>query len=343
MDMWDVDKDAFTQNVGSSIDMRHGNPAFMHPYWTKHPLDTASLTSDQLNYLDAQLSKKLKMSIIDIHDRFGNANTVDKEVVVGNGAGQVITAAIYALSRKGLDAVYAQAPYFNRFPYYCKFAGTGVNFSNNLPSKNFIQVVTSPNNPDGKWGNVKCGQASAIYDLCYNWPQYKNTLLFDEDIMVFGLAKATAHASSRIGWALVKDSIVAEDMRHFIKMTTSGVSAEAQITARMALDRQYIIPYDKTCFKYGQDVLATRWKTLVEIHSQRTDFTILNTEGMFAWGKLKEGNDSESYFKDKLNTLVLPGTIFGMSTNAYFRLNLGCEDDRFDQFIENLRKLSGKA
>lgn len=68
----------------------------------------------------------------------------------------------------------------------------------------YIEVVTSPNNPDG---NIRepvvknnGNNGKLVYDLAYYWPQYTPiTQPADYDIMYFTFSKSTGHAGSRIG------------------------------------------------------------------------------------------------------------------------------------------------
>ena len=81
-----------------------------------------------------------------------------------------------------------------------KWAGDAQLFDKNEP---YIEVVTSPNNPDGNMrepmvrSNV---EGKLIHDYAYYWPQYTPiTYKADQDIMIFTFSKCTGHAGSRIG------------------------------------------------------------------------------------------------------------------------------------------------
>ncbi|GAU46703.1 hypothetical protein TSUD_287920 [Trifolium subterraneum] len=65
-----------------------------------------------------------------------------------------------------------------------------------------IELVTSPNNPDGQLKKVVFqGQnVKTIHDLAYYWPHYTPILQpVDEDLMIFTLSKFTGHGGSRFG------------------------------------------------------------------------------------------------------------------------------------------------
>ena len=88
-----------------------------------------------------------------------------------------------------------------------KWAGDAYTF--NKDGRPYIEVVNSPNNPDGthREAVVNGGKGKVIYDFAYYWPQYTAiTSAADHDIMLFTLSKCTGHAGSRIG--LVSYSMV---------------------------------------------------------------------------------------------------------------------------------------
>ncbi|CAL9162549.1 unnamed protein product [Musa hybrid cultivar] len=104
---------------------------------------------------------------------------------------------------------------------------------------NFIEFVTSPNNPDGLLRqSVLCGSA-VIHDHAYYWPHYlaipipdgdiKRNNLSDEDIMLFTNSKISGHASSRLGWAVIKDEKIYERVTRYMLSNTMGVSRDTQL------------------------------------------------------------------------------------------------------------------
>lgn len=69
---------------------------------------------------------------------------------------------------------------------------------------NFIELVCSPNNPDGAIRDAVLGNevGRRVHDMAYNWPQYTPMRgSADHDIMLFTVSKATGHAGTRIGLA----------------------------------------------------------------------------------------------------------------------------------------------
>ena len=68
--------------------------------------------------------------------------------------------------------------------------------------KAYIEMVTSPNNPDGELRGpvLKRANGMLVHDLAYYWPQFTAiTNPVDQNIMLFTMSKCTGHAGSRIG------------------------------------------------------------------------------------------------------------------------------------------------
>lgn len=81
-----------------------------------------------------------------------------------------------------------------------QWGGDAALYDENEP---YIEVVTSPNNPDGTL-RVPVAKSAAegklIHDLAYYWPHYTPiTHQADHDVMLFTFSKCTGHAGSRIG------------------------------------------------------------------------------------------------------------------------------------------------
>lgn len=321
------DKQAFGLSDNSLLDLRFGNPAFLQPYWGNRNNDITVISGTNMGYVSAMGNERLKKSIAELHDSVGNAETKDYHIIVGTGASQVIQAALHALNVKNVKA---QAPYFPRFPVFAELNGLSFNSS----ESNSVEIVTCPNNPDNKL-NIGNGNGPKIYDYCYNWPQYVDSVIKGkQDIMVFSLAKATGHAATRIGWALVKDKALADEMDHYIEMSTSGVSHEAQVYATNVI-RSQLIDFKGTCFKHGKDKLTRRWDTFREHIKPKADIKVLNSGGMFAWCKC-DAPDANKYMQDRYSIVVISGSHFG-ADDSYFRMNLGSDLPTFEKLLEKLK------
>lgn len=82
-----------------------------------------------------------------------------------------------------------------------KWAGDAATFNPAAESAPYIEMVTSPNNPDGKIQHaIVNGTGHVVHDLAYYWPHYTPiTDAADHDVMLFTLSKSTGHAGTRIG------------------------------------------------------------------------------------------------------------------------------------------------
>lgn len=84
-----------------------------------------------------------------------------------------------------------------------KFSGETSKWKDNMDSlSNYIEFVTSPNNPDGqlKKAVLQGPSVKTIHDLAYFWPHFTPIPApADEDLMVFTISKLTGHAGSRFG------------------------------------------------------------------------------------------------------------------------------------------------
>lgn len=287
-----------------------GSPYFMATYWAQQDLSKIKIQDFyELSY-QSETSETIKNEIKKLHKYINNAVVDDKDIIVGNGATQIISGLINILGEK----VYAEAPHYSRFPIITNINGKQFVKNTENPS---LQIITCPNNPDSKTKFTKIdGVSNRLFDLSYNWPQYTTPRLFNEDIMVFSLSKCTGHASSRIGWGVFKDKKLAKEVEKYVEYSTSGVSLDGQLNLLKILKHQENSNY--FCFEYGKRVLFYRWKL---VQQMKLPFKVLNSSGMFMWC---EGERPKKFS-------YIDGSEFG-SNNKFFRLNLGCHEKVFTEF-----------
>ncbi|KAL6007098.1 hypothetical protein ACLOJK_032594 [Asimina triloba] len=271
--------------------------SIMIPGW-----ETMSYFSDVRNicwFLEPEFADE----VIKLHELVGNAETQGRHVVVGTGSTQLFQAALFALSPPdALEpmSVVSAAPYYSSYPAVTdflksglyKWAGDAHAFDRDAP---FIELVTSPNNPDGcaRQAVVKRDGGKTVHDLAYYWPQYTPiTETADHDLMLFTVSKSTGHAGTRIGWqnrqtyhglrpsdlvllvelvrwALVKDPEVARRMTKFIELNTIGVSRDSQLraakilrTIREGYKSSWAGGDGERFFDYARGLMIQRWDRL---------------------------------------------------------------------------------
>ncbi|WMV08340.1 hypothetical protein MTR67_001725 [Solanum verrucosum] len=131
-------------------------------YWRKmgHKCDITFSGDDSLSYfaygksLCWFLESKLEEQIKKLHNVVGNATVDDHYILVGTGSGQLVQAALYALSPSDQLEPIRQH----------KWAGNAIFFEKYGP---YIELITSPSNPNGIIRElvVNGDQGKLIYDL----------------------------------------------------------------------------------------------------------------------------------------------------------------------------------
>ncbi|XP_028769390.1 L-tryptophan--pyruvate aminotransferase 1-like [Neltuma alba] len=368
---------------GKRIRVSRGDPVIFKPYWTKMSEECMVEIKgcELLSYLSDLRSvcwfmmPELRDAIKRLHALVGNAETSDRYIVVGNGSTQLFQAALFALSSSSSSDdqinVVAAAPYYSEYQDQTdilrsgiyKWSGDAMEYDKN---EAYIEVVTSPNNPDGCMrgpvvNKKKCGvEGKLIHDLAYYWPQYTPiTHRANHDLMLFTFSKCTGHAGSRIGWAIVKDKEIAKKMTKFIQMSSIGVSKESQTRVAKIIEvlcdsyKNFKLGSKESelFFEHSRRLMKERWEMLREVIKQNSGFSLpkfprvycnftnesTETYPAFAWLKCTEDENCESYLEKKMKILVRGGSRFG-SDPRYARLSMVGRGDDFDEFLKRLSK-----
>ncbi|XWS69051.1 hypothetical protein CRYUN_Cryun04dG0146600 [Craigia yunnanensis] len=365
----------------SVINFARGDPTIYESYWKKLGDRCTMVISgnDLMSYFsDAGnvcwfLMPELDHAIRRLHRVVGNAVADDDRfIVVGNGSTQLFQALLYALSSPDEPepiSVVAAAPFYSSYPEETEFlrsglykwAGDAYSFDKDGP---YIEVVTSPNNPDGaiREAVVNREGGKLIHDLAYYWPQYTPiTGRADYDIMLFTFSKTTGHAGSRIGWAIIKDKEIATKMVKFIELSSIGVSKESQLRAAKIIrvisdDCQNSGPNkEENFFEYGQRLMSERWKKLREVVKRNGVFSLpkfpqdyCNFTGKytdpnpaFAWLKSKDGLNCHNLLREH-KIVTRSGTNFGVGSK-YTRISMLSPDEEFNLFLERLSAMKGTS
>ncbi|CAI9112714.1 OLC1v1013192C1 [Oldenlandia corymbosa var. corymbosa] len=240
------------------------------------------------------LENEFADAIVKLHNKVGNAVTEGRHIVVGTGSTQLYQAVLYALcpDNSGSEpmSVVSAAPFYSSYPLMTDFLKSGLykwggdahEFNADKP---YIELVTSPNNPDGssREAVVNGRRGILVHDLAYLWPQYTPiSSPADHDIMLFTVSKSTGHAGTRLGWALIKDEEIARKMTKFIELNTIGVSKDSQIRAAKILSHVSESIDNKpesdqggdNFFEFAYDVMAKRWTQLRAAVNRTTLFSL---------------------------------------------------------------------
>ncbi|XP_062099654.1 tryptophan aminotransferase-related protein 3-like [Humulus lupulus] len=360
-------------------DADRGDPLFLEPFWMKNAGSSAILVAGwhRMSYTfnhSSFMSKQLEARIRHLHAIVGNAVTEGKYIIFGSGSTQLINAAIHALSThhnsSSPSKIVASIPFFPLYKQQTEFfqevdykfeddASLWMNRMNNYSNDNntnLIEIVTSPNNPDGQLNRARLQHpnAKAIYDRVYYWPHFTAiSAPADDDIMLFSLSKLTGHACSRFGWAVVKDKTVFTKMDRYLSMNTMGVSQESQLRAIKLIKIVIEGKEGETLFDFGYKTLNHRWKILNEIISVSKRFSLQKIESQscnffnkikrpspaYAWLKCLRKEEKDCYaVLTAANIIGRTGSAYG-AEDQYVRLSLIRTQDDFDQLVHHLKIL----
>lgn len=360
---------------GRIVNLDHGDPTMYEKLWQQTG-DKSSISISgwqSMSYFSNHnnlcwfLEPELATQILRLHQTVGNAVTDNRHIVVGSGAIHLFQAALYALSlsqpKNHPISVVSTIPCYSYYKQVVEYLKSGLykwkgdDVSNINGDEPYIEVVTSPNNPDGFMRqpllNHSCGLL--VHDLAYYWPQYTPiTSRADHDIMLFTISKPTGHAGTRIGWALVKDEEAAKRMAKFIELSSIGVSKDAQLRAakilRVVSDSFGGFEANNDFFELSFQHMAERWKRLREAVKLSNGLFSLSkypfafckyshrsfqTQPAFAWLKCEgDVEDCEGFFKEH-KILTRGGKHFGVSPK-FVRISMVDRDANFKLFLKRI-------
>ncbi|CAK7346730.1 unnamed protein product [Dovyalis caffra] len=355
------------------VDADSGDPMFLEPFWLKHSASSAVVVPGwhrmSYEFNDGSLvSEELKMHIRKLHATVGNANTDGRYMIFGAGATQLLNAAVLALSSHDDSSspsrivasvpfypVYKQQTEFFQTEDY-KFNGETSRWKDHMDySSNYIEFVTSPNNPDGqlKKAVLQGPSVKTIHDLAYYWPHFTSIPSpADEDLMIFTLSKLTGHAGSRFGWALIKNEAIYQRMLAYMSLSTYGVPRETQLRV-LKLLKVVLEGKGREMFEFGYETMRNRWKKLSKILSISKRFSLQDLEYQncsfsktirgpspaFAWLKCEKEEDKKCFDVLKTaNIIGREGSLFG-AESRFVRLSLLQRQDGFDLLLKRMENL----
>lgn len=361
-----------------SADADGGDPVYLEPYWQHHAASSAVLVSGwhRMSYRatgDNFISLELEKHIRLLHQAVGNAATDGKFIVFGTGSTQLINALLYALSpdHGSNSASISPARVVASVPYYPVYQRQTDLFDSkeykwdgitsewvNSSTRNFIEFVTSPNNPDGQLQHSALRGSSVIYDHCYYWPHYSAiSAPADEDVMMFSISKASGHASSRFGWVVLKNEEVYRKVLWYMTLSIMGVSRDTQL--RILKIIKAIIPEIRSkedIFEFGHKAMREKWQRLNMLISTSKRFSLQTLAPQYctyfqkirdpspAYGWLKcemvDDQDCEAVLR-KEGIISRGGLTFGADAR-YTRLSLLKTQDDFELLMQKMEAIISK-
>ncbi|XP_042493114.1 tryptophan aminotransferase-related protein 3-like [Macadamia integrifolia] len=358
-------------------DVNSGDPLFLEPFWMQHARSSAVLMagwhrmSYRMDDTGSSISVELTKIIFQLHAMVGNAVTEGRFIVFGTGSTQLLHAAVYALSQQGSTSpahVVATIPFypvyelqtelFNSVDF--KFQGDTSLWKNSssASTRNIIEFVTSPNNPDGRLTKpvLEGPSVKTIHDHAYHWPHFTAiSAPADEDLMIFTISKLTGHAGSRFGWALIKDEAVYQRILTYLGLNTLGVSQDTQLRA-LKLLKVALRGGGREIFEFGYKTMRTRWERLNKILSASRRFSIQKLEPQYcsyfqkvtgpspayAWLKCEREEDIDCFAVLRNAGIIgRAGSLFN-AESRYVRLSLIKSEDDFDLLLLRMDELVSK-
>lgn len=260
-----------------------------------------------------------------------------EKVVVCNGAKQALAAAIYAFKRSGCSRLYYGKPYYPANPSIAEFVGIAAS-DNKLECD--CRLLTSPNNPDGKFLTsleIISSQIEmpTIHDAAY----YTDVYIPDNEItlplgqvQIFSMSKMYGLSGLRIGYAVCHNPKYYQDMVNYMEMTTAGVSTASQDIARNIelFFRDHPSYYKEFCREARASIALAR-KELEKLDPDVLELVPCQSNSMFGW--FKKG--------PKLNNKaakvhILDGAIFGQP--GMMRMNIAHPPEVIREAVERLNK-----
>lgn len=365
-----------------------GDPLIFEPYWRQNSEAGSVLIPGwyRIGYeLSQPLIPGLEEEIRAIHSLVGNAVTKGRYILVGTGATQIMAAAYvsHSLDAQGLPVRAILAPpYYEAYRRQIEMVKPGgvkwTGFSESLPLEGgfngrSIEVVTSPNNPDGSLRESVFSGAEyyTIYDHAYYWPHYTPiTRPSDHDLMVFSLSKLTGHAGSRVGWAIVKDYSLYQKLLLSVRLFSVGVSHDSQLRATHLI-RAVRDGYTKSgnpslkmlpeehasqhrLFHYGHAKLRKRWDGLIPLVKVSDRFSIqqdlepkycnffkdtVQPAPAFAWIRCEREEDRDCPSLWEKAGIAGRGGKRSGATDQYVRIAMMGTDVGFDNLIGRIQAL----
>lgn len=366
------------------IDLDHGDPTMFEEFWFQNGERsvTVILGYQRMSYFAQSkhvwfMEKEVEEQIRALHRVVGNAVTDGRYIVVGTGSTQLFQAALYALTAQDQPAptrIVSAVPFYSSYPAVTdylrsalfKWAGDAASFDT-TDGQPFIELVTSPNNPDGRIQHAIVKKsapqqlAHVVHDLAYFWPHYTPiTAAADHDIMLFTLSKSTGHAGTRIGWAILKDETVAKRMMKFMELNTIGVSHDSQVRAThilRAVVEGYDAPSDASSsttnklFHFGAARMQYRWSRLRSALNASAEFAIpefspaectffhqnMVPTPAFAWLRCLKAKDCEEMLKTR-RIITRSGRHFGVGAE-FVRLSMLDRSRKFEMLVDRLARI----
>jgi aspartate/methionine/tyrosine aminotransferase len=307
------------------------------------------------------LYQKLVEEIRKLHEKMGIVETEGKEIVLGAGSTQLLRAAFNVqfnnnpFTNEEEAKLYTQTPYFMFSENLLQNSGLFnkevlfITDKNELNNK-WIEYINSPNNPTGLFNYPTTNASYYIYDRAYYWPhflgkdQYNEIELTQEQknkviVETFTMSKMVGLASLRIGWALVSNKTIADQMKNYIFSDSLGISS-ASVSDAISIF-QYLNNkhnYRSFFYKWAIPKFTARWEELSNSIELNNYLYLSNSKG--AYGVITHNNNTTNlynYFLQNCSLKTQDGLLFGLNQNQV-RINMMLGEKCWNNLLSCIKK-----
>jgi aspartate aminotransferase len=337
----------------------------------------AAIARGETRYTPTAGTLALKQAIINKFAQENDLTFTANEVVVGNGAKQVLYNFLQTLVDDGDEVIFA-APYWVSYPEMVKAAGghsvvitttldtgfklTPAQLAQAISEKTKVFIFCSPNNPSGHAYSKT--EMAAIAEVLRKFPDiwvitddiYEHLMwseqafchllnvcpaLATRTLLVNGVSKTFAMTGWRIGYGAGPAEVI-EMVVRLQSHSTSGACSIAQAAAVAALTG----PKDQVrlmCqeFKKRHDYLYQQLQQLPLIKCRPSDGTFYLFVDVRQWIATLPEIDTDiafaEYLIDQVGVAVVPGSAFG--TPGHIRFSFAVSTETLKIVIERLKRL----
>ena len=330
-------------------------------------------TAVDLQVGEARIIRDITTNLFDLHSTTVSMRPVDWEyqstgypplvkfleekhsapVIITNGANHALYAVMQVLKSKGFNKLGFRIPYWNRLTEIAKQVGINyVPYEGTLLSdkaKTDSYLLVAPNNPDGHLppmdmmrmcsAMLKDQEKPLIHDAVYYTRSYLPIDYPIEsigDVQLFSASKSYGLSSLRVGYMVIYNASFYQELKHYVELSTVGVSVPSQKLFLRILRREEQLPILKTQFeKLTRQEIAKARNIFKGVKPELVDLPANYDRdgGIFAWVKPKV----QDLFM-LANVSVLDGEIFGRE--GYVRINLTAGNEMIEEAVKRINGVS---
>lgn len=307
----------------------------------------------QLKPFDDPNRKELISKIVEWHKKNNNLYYQNFAVVFGLGSSQLISALVYSIVKHMISHpssthlyIVQQRPFY---PFYQNLVKNAVqhlvksiHFVDFVEKKQFndfiIEMVCSPNNPDGKMmQSIQKNANVVVHDGAYDWPCYQSDSYYNSNwiqksntlvLSVYTFSKSLGLSGQRCGYAFVPPSLLSLT-EEFITNQTLGLCSGGLSICFSFLKQVNIFHLQNKM----EHLLIQRFDLLFELLNKKLH--ILSKRGTAYLWVYKFNTNLKNWFASK-NINVLEGSLFGLS-DEFARINLMAKQEDLNLFVQYIQ------